>query len=154
MTKSKKAFVFPVLLAAATIVSGCASLNEGLAQVNSTLGSINSSLSGSSPSEGKTISDKQTSVYALKNMKISAWPALNGKGLRLTGEAYNKTDKLVRLYISIPIYDKDGFKASSLFGEIHLSGKEKERFEFNTPGAVPDGARYDLQKIKVHHEVF
>lgn len=147
------------LFAGYSMLSGCAALNDGLAQINSTLGTINDGLSGTaSVATGKSISDKQTSVYALKNMKLSETSAFNGtgygKGLRLTGEAYNKTSKLVRLTVSIPIYDKGGFREGSLGGEITLSPKEKQKFEFNTPSAIPEGGKLDLNKFNVFQEKF
>ncbi|MFC3873669.1 hypothetical protein [Neisseria musculi] len=144
------------------LLSGCAELNSGLAQVNSALGSINGSLSGNSALSmgGKSIPDKQTAVYILKNMKISETSAFNsegtgyGKGRRLTGEAYNKTGKLIRLTVSIPIYDKGGFREGALWGEITLSPKEKKRFEFETHTAIPEGGKLDLNKFEVSRETF
>ncbi|QEY25781.1 DUF3568 family protein [Neisseria zalophi] len=152
---NNKKLIVSLLFSISICLTGCAALNDGLAQINSTLGEINGGLSGSS---SKPISDKQTAVYALKNMQISETSAFNGtgygKGLRLTGEAYNKTSKLVRLNLSIPIYDKGGFREGSLGGEITLSPKEKQRFEFDTPSAIPEGGKLDLNKFKVSQEKF
>lgn len=155
---SNRTLTASLLFSISMSLAGCAALNDGLAQINTTLGTINDGLSGTAVNTGKSISDKQTTVYALKNMKISETSAFNGtgygKGLRLTGEAHNKTNRLVRLTVSIPIYDKGGFRDGSLGGEITLSSKEKKRFEFNTPTAIPEGGKPDLNKFEVFKETF
>ena len=158
-----KFLLLPSLFSGLSMLSSCAAINDGLSQINSTLGTINEGLSGSAVGTGRTgksIADKQTAVYALKNMKLSETSAFKsdasgyGKGFRLTGEAHNKTGKLIRLTVSIPIYDKDGFREGALWGEITLSPKEKQRFEFNTPTAIPNGGKLDLNKFKVDQETF
>lgn len=139
-----------IILASLLLLAGCAELNDSLAKVNSALSGVNGSLSGSTSSEGNRIPDRQTPVYTLKNMKIIP----TASGLELTGEAYNKINKMIRLTLSVPIYDKEGFASGSLRGEVVISAKEKTRIEIHSLLPVPEGGRYDIQKFKVQQEIF
>ena len=144
-----------VSAAAFFMLTGCAELNSGLAQINDTLGSVNSTLSGTASSGntgGRSLPDKESSAYVLKNMRLTEGTDVNGlqKTFLLTGEAYNKTSSHITLTVSIPIYDKQGFYSHPLVGEITMPPKEKTKIHIDGFALLSQKPCLDTSKMKIH----
>lgn len=145
------------LLCTAGTLGGCAGLNDGLAQLNGALSELNGALgTGSAPPAGKSVklADRSTTAYALRNLEVAEVPFAHGRGYKLTGQAYNKTGKRMRLTLTMPMSGNGGFEAGSLLDEVYLEPHGKARIEMTTRSAVPDGGRLNTAKFRVNVEVF
>ena len=151
--KKDKLLPLSTILLSLSLFTGCAALQDGLDKMNGTLSDINSTLSGSNYG-GQSIPDKSTAVYSLQNMKIKETTFADGKGVVLEGEAYNKTSKQVRLVISIPVIDKNGFSSGYRTGEVYLPPKGKTKIDIAQNQAMPEGGKLELNKFSVHQDSF
>ena len=155
MKKTYKLKLCGVCSAALLSLSGCATLTDGLQQVNDALGQINGRSAGTTSARaGKSIPNKSTATYSLENMKLSESPrgTLGYIDLELSGEAYNKTNTNIRVTVSMPIYDKQGFYSHPMNVEIFIPAKEKTKI--NGKGSMKEGGRVDTGKIKFVLEKF
>lgn len=145
-------FTVPALVAVAAL-SGCAQLNAGLAQLNGALDKANSALSasGTSDSIGKTytVADKITSRYEIRNLSLKLEKLNDTRtDVRFSGEALNKTDKLLNISIVIPVYDGQDYLVTSVRAQVHLPPGEKTRVDTVSPFALRDGHRLNTRKTR------
>ena len=139
-------------------VSGCAQLSDGLQAVNDTLAGINSGLSGLSGNAPSTLSlgTKTTGQYELSNLKMSV-RHLGGSyagelpqtEVRFTGEGRNKTNRLLVIGISVPIYDQQGRYVVSVMTDVHIPANERVKIDSTVMTvSLTDGNRFNTQKAK------
>lgn len=139
-------------------VSACAQLSDGLQAVNDTLAGINSGLAGSSVNTPTTLSlgTKITGEYELTNLKMSVRQLgysyasdLSQSEVTFTGEARNKTGRLLVIGISVPMYDKQGRYVTSAMADIHIPAKERVKIDkIVRTSPLADGNRFNTQKVE------
>ena len=67
--------------------------------------------------------------------------------ITFTGEALNKTNRLIVVNVSVPIYDKQGYYVSAVSTDIHIPPKEKVKIDnFRTTLSLTDDNRFNIQK--------
>lgn len=71
--------------------------------------------------------------------------------ITFTGEALNKTNRLIVVNVSVPIYDKQGYYVSAVSTDIHIPPKEKVKIDnFRTTLSLTDDNRFNIQKTQYH----
>lgn len=138
--------------------SACAQLSDGLQAVNDTLAGINSGLAGTTGNVPSTFSlgTKTTGEYELSNLKMSVKQLgysyashLSQSEVTFTGEARNKTSRLLVIGISVPMYDKQGRYVTSAMVDIHIPAKERVKIDkMVRTSPLEDGNRFNTQKAK------
>ena len=150
MTKNCKMKLLGLCSALVLSLSGCATLTDGLKQVNDTLGQINGTSTGiSSARSGKSIPDKITAIYELKNVRLSEndrGTAVEFLEFELTGEAYNKSSSDIKEYMSMPAYHAKEMYVNPIVVETYITAKEKTKIYSN--GFIKKENRVDTSKIR------
>ena len=153
----RKITKFAAITALSLGLSACAELTDGLSAINGTLAGINSGMAGSGAGQAKdtlSLGSKSTAQYELKNLKMlvvqrggSYKGAIPQADITFTGEALNKTNRLIVVNVSVPIYDKQGYYVSAVSTDIHIPPKEKVKIDnFRTTLSLTDDNRFNIQK--------
>lgn len=132
-------------LIAAVALNGCVTLTGGLEQVNTLLGQATSALNGG---QSYSVPDKITSEYEVRNLKLNVEKVSDSNNIKFSGQAYNKTNKLLRLNIAIPVYNPGGFYARDVNITVTVPPKEKSLVDNFEPFAFKDGQKLNIQKIQ------
>lgn len=142
-------------LALASALTGCAALNDSLKQANELLGKATSSLSTDAGVNGKSYSvpDKVTSQYEIRNLRLATEQISDVTNIRFTGQAFNKTNKLIKLEIAVPKY-KNGYYVSEVQKTITIPANEKSQIDGIEPFALQAGQVLKPQKTKVSVSVY
>ena len=162
----RKITKFAAITALSLGLSACAELTDGLSAINGTLAGINSGMAGSGAGQAKdtlSLGSKSTAQYELKNLKMlvvqrvgSYKGAIPQADITFTGEALNKTNRLIVVNVSVPnvsvpIYDKQGYYVSAVSTDIHIPPKEKVKIDnFRTTLSLTDDNRFNIQKTQYH----
>lgn len=157
----RKITKFAAITALSLGLSACAELTDGLSAINGTLAGINSGMAGSGVGQAKdtlSLGSKSTAQYELKNLKMlvvqrggSYKGAIPQADITFTGEALNKTNRLIVVNVSVPIYDKQGYYVSAVSTDIHIPPKEKVKIDnFRTTLSLTEDNRFNIQKTQYH----
>ena len=138
----RKITKFAAITALSLGLSACAELTDGLSAINGTL----------------SLGSNSTAQYELKNLKMlvvqrggSYKGAIPQADITFTGEALNKTNRLIVVNVSVPIYDKQGYYVSAVSTDIHIPPKEKVKIDnFRTTLSLTDDNRFNIQKTQYH----
>lgn len=139
-------------------LSACAQLSDGLQAVNDTLGKVNSGLGTFSGTSNTKIpmSDKVTSQYEIRNLKIELETIGEDTAAHFTGQAYNKTNRRLRISIVVPAYDPQGYHARDVRSEFTIPEKEKIRIDTTAMYALKlsKGEKLNTAKATYRVDVF
>lgn len=139
-------------------LSACAQLSDGLQAVNDTLAKANAGLGSLSGSASNKIAmpDKVTSQYEIRNLKIELETIGDDTAANFTGQAFNKTKRRIRISITIPAYDPQGYHARDVRSEFIIPANEKIRIDTTAMYALKlsKGEKLNTAKASYHVDVF
>lgn len=145
-------FAIPALIAVSAL-TGCAQLNAGLDELNGALGKANTALSGAglsgSAGQSYTIPDKVTAQYEIRNLKLRPEKITGDvSDVRFEGQALNKSNKLLNISITVPVYDQQNNFVNYAIGKVHLPPGEKTRIDSVSPLSLQDGHHLNTKKTE------
>lgn len=134
--------------AIATVLTGCATLADGLQKANETLGQVTSSMPSTSGSgKSYTIGNKSTSQYEIRNLKLTEEQISDQSTIYFSGQAYNKTNKLIRVEIIVPVYE-NSFYSTDVRANIVIPAQEKMQIDSAELLVKSANKKLNIQKIR------
>ena len=86
-------------------------------------------------------------------MSVSLVTVGRDTSAKFTGQAYNRTNKRIRIMISIPTYDPQGYHAGNVQAEFTIPAKEKIRIDVTDNYALDPSKGEKMNTSKTRYRV-